>query len=557
MNTLVIVAIAIVVLGGGYLFYGRWLVKKWGIDPKAKTPAYEKEDGEDYIPTNRLVVFGHQFSSIAGAGPITGPIIACMFGWLPALLWILVGGVFFGAVQDFAAMYASVKTKGKTIGSIIEGYIGKTGKTLFLVFEWLFSLLVIAAFADMVAGTFNGFDAKTGAQVYANGGTASITMLFIFGAVLFGLFMKHVKPRGSVMAVCGIAFTALLMVIGLNLPLYAGKDLWLAVIFVYLFLAAALPMWVMIQPRDYLSTFLLLTMIAGAVIGLFVMHPAMNLPAFTSFHVDGKMLFPMLFVTIACGAVSGFHSLVSSSTSSRQIKSEKDMLPIGYGAMIVESLLAVVALCVAGAAADPVTHAAAQGTPFAIFSRSVASFLMQIGIPQNAAMCIMNMAVSTLALTSLDAVSRIGRIAFQELFSGGKSAVSKLLCNKYVATLITLGFGCLLSFGGYNNIWPLFGSANQLLAALVLISLAVFLKCTGRKGWMLYIPMFVMLAVTFTALVQSILSIVGKLGASSFVFMTDGLQLIVAVLLVALGVMVALSCLKPLFGKQKKAQPSV
>ncbi|MGW8115579.1 carbon starvation CstA family protein [Caproicibacterium sp. NSD3] len=550
MNALIIVAISIVVLGGGYLLYGRWLAKTWGIDPNAKTPAYEKEDGEDYIPTNSLVVFSHQFSSIAGAGPITGPIIACMFGWLPALLWILIGGVFFGAVQDFTSMYASVKTKGKTIGSIIENYIGKTGKTLFLIFEWLFSLLVIAAFADMVAGTFSGFAPDTGAKIYANGGTASMTMLFIFGAVIFGFFMKYAKPKGGVMAACGIVFTAVLMLIGLNFPLYADKGTWLAVIFAYLFIAAALPMWVMIQPRDYLSTFLLLTMIAGAVIGLLVMHPSINLPVVTSFNVNGKMLFPMLFVTIACGAVSGFHSLVSSSTSSRQIKNEKDMLPIGYGAMLLESLLAVVALCVAGAAADPITHAAAQGTPFAIFSKGVASFLVQIGMPQDAAMCVMNMAVSTLALTSLDAVARIGRIAFQELFGQGSSSVAKFLSNKYISTIITLACGCVLSLGGYNNIWPLFGSANQLLAALVLISLAVFLKCTGRQGWMLYVPMFVMLAVTFTALVQSIISIVVKLGSNNFVFMTDGLQLIVAVLLVALGVMVAASCLKTLFGKK-------
>ena len=350
MNSLTIVAIAIVVLVAGYALYGRWLAKTWGIDPKAKTPAYTHEDGEDYIPTPKAVEFSHQFSSIAGAGPVTGPSIAAMFGWLPVLLWLLIGGIFFGAVQEFTALYASVKNEGKSMGVLIEKYIGKTGRKLFLLFSWLFTLLVIAAFSDMVAGTFNGFTV-TGAKRSPNAAAASISMLFILGAVVFGLFTKYVKPNQKVEFVAGLVLLLVMLAVGIAFPLYFTKNTWIAVVMVYLFLASVMPMWLMMQPRDYLSTFLLVGMIIGAVLGVVVAHPAMNLPAFSGFNVGGKSLFPTLFITIACGAVSGFHSLVSSGTSSKTISNEKDMLKVGYGAMVLERLLAVVALCVAGAAA--------------------------------------------------------------------------------------------------------------------------------------------------------------------------------------------------------------
>lgn len=551
MNGLTLIGIAIVFLVGAYLLYGRWLVKKWGIDPKAKTPAYTHEDGQDFVPAPKVVVFAHQFSSIAGAGPVTGPIIAAMFGWLPALLWILIGGVFFGAVHDFGALYASVKDEGKSIGLIIEKYIGKTGKRLFLMFSWIFSLLVIAAFADIVATTFNGFTAA-GEQVKPNAAAGSISMFYIAGAVLFGLFMKYLKPKQSVMFVCGLALFFAMMASGIALPIYADKMTWLYIIFAYIFFAAVVPMWILMQPRDYLSSFLLIFMIIGAVVGVVTQNPSMNLPAVTGFVAGGKMLFPTLFVTIACGAISGFHSLVSSGTSSKQVRNEKDMLGIGFGAMLVESLLAVVALVVVGAAAT--NGVMPKGTPFVIFSNGVAGFLTKLGLPLFVAQCFMTMCVSALGLTTLDSVARIGRMALQELLYGedGKahSPVAKFITNKYVATVITLCFGFVLSLGGYNNIWPLFGSANQLLAALVLIALSVFLKTTGRKGWMLWAPMCVMLVVTFTALVQATISICTKLFVTGgFVFLTDGLQLIMAVLLMVLGVMVAFHSFKKLFGK--------
>ena len=525
MNGLVIVLIGIVCLGAGYLLYGRWLANKWGLDPKAKTPAFTHEDGEDYVPSSKFTVFSHQFSSIAGAGPVTGPILASVFGWVPVLLWLIVGGLFFGAVQDFGALYASVKNEGKSMGMIIEKYIGKIGRKLFMLFCWLFTLLVIAAFTDMVAGTFvaKGVEGMTEKTANADASAASISMLFIVVAIIFGLVQKSIAKAGKKMnewvkAIVAIVLLVAMFAVGMALPIYATKSAWIYIIMAYLFLASVMPMWLLMQPRDYMTTFMLLGMIIGAVLGVVVAHPSMNLNAFNGFTLGSgaskQMLFPTLFVTIACGAVSGFHSLVSSGTSSKTISNEKDMPMVGYGAMVVESLLGIVALVVVGAVAVNGTKPA--GTPFAIFSTGVAGFLEKLGVPVHVATVFMTMCVSALALTSLDSVARIGRMSFQELFYGDSTdpatmtPVQRVLTNKYFATVITLFFGYLLTLGGYNNVWPLFGSANQLLAAMVLIAIAVFLKTTGRTGWTLYAPMFIMLAVTFTALVQKVIALVGN-----------------------------------------------
>ena len=568
MNGLVIILIGIVVLGAGYLLYGRWLANKWGIDPNAETPAVKMQDGEDYVPSSKFTVFSHQFSSIAGAGPVTGPILASVFGWVPVLLWLIVGGLFFGAVQDFGALYASVKNEGKSMGMIIEKYIGKTGRKLFMLFCWLFTLLVIAAFTDMVAGTFNAFPADASGvavtdPVFANGAAATVSMLFIVVAIIMGLVTKKFTDMHDVVkGVLAVVLIVVMFAIGMQLPIYLGKNAWIGIIMVYLFLASVLPMWLLMQPRDYMTTYMLLGMIIGAVVGIVVAHPSMQLNAFNGFVIgEGaakSYLFPTLFVTIACGAVSGFHSLVSSGTSSKTISNEKDMPMVGYGAMVVESLLGIVALVVVGAVA--VNGTKPDGTPFSIFSSGVAGFLEMLGVPVDVATVFMTMCVSALALTSLDSVARIGRMSFQELFYEDTTdpekmgAVRKLLTNKYFATVITLFFGFLLTLGGYNNIWPRFGSANQLLAAMVLIALAVFLKTTGRTGWTLYIPMFMMLAVTFTALVQKTIALVRNIGAGQATFLVDGLQLIVALLLMVLGVLVAYSCLRKLFGKNESAE---
>ena len=559
MNTLVIILIAAVFLLAGYMLYGRWLAKKWGIDPQAKTPAVVHNDGEDYVPTNGWTVFAHQFSSIAGAGPVTGAIQAAAFGWVPVLLWILLGGVFFGAVTDFGALYASVKNDGKSMGLLIEQYIGKTGRRLFLGFCWLFTLIVIAAFADMVAGTFNAYVVTDGVQTLAdgartNGAAGTISLLFIAFAIVFGMIQKKFNFKGWKQVVLGLVFTAAALLIGMNLPLIATKDTWSYLTFAYIFLAAVLPMWLLMQPRDYMTTFMFAGMIIGAVLGLVVAHPSMNLPAYTGFTNDTLgNLFPILFVTVACGAVSGFHSLVSSGTSSKTISNEKDMLKVGYGAMVLESLLAVIALCVAGAAASA-DGTAAVGTPFQIFSAGVAGFLEMFGISTHAAQCFMTMCVSALALTSLDSVARIGRMSFQELFSVDDMEHAegwrKLLCNKYFSTVVTLLCGFILTKVGYANIWPLFGSANQLLSALVLITLCVFLKVTKRENRTLFPPLIIMLCVTFTALVQRSIALVKAFSAGTAVFMVEGLQLILAILLIILGVTIVLHSGKRLFKKE-------
>ena len=550
MNTLVIVLVAAIALVCAYVGYGRWLANKWGIDPTAKTPAVEKNDGKDFVPTNGWTVFSHQFSSIAGAGPVTGAIQAAAFGWLPVLLWILIGGIFFGAVTDFGALYASVKNEGKSMGLLIEKYIGKFGRKVFLLFCWLFTLLVIAAFADMVAGTFNAFDAE-GVMVAAattNGAAGTISILFIGFAIVFGMIQKQYNLSGWKEAVVGILCTVGAFAIGMNAPMIAGKQTWIYITFAYIFFAAVMPMWLLKQPRDYMTTFMFIGMIAGAVLGLLVAHPSMNLPVYTGF-TNEKLgnLFPILFVTVACGAVSGFHSLVSSGTSSKTVENERDMLKVGYGAMVLESLLAVLALCVAGAAAAA-DGTPAAGTPFQIFSSGVAGFLEMFGVPVYVAQCFMTMCVSALALTSLDAVARIGRMSFQELFSVDDMAHAegwrKVLCNVYFATVITLAGGFILAKIGYSNIWPLFGSANQLLSALVLATLCVFMKVTGRSNKMLFPPLVIMLCVTFTALVQRMIALVGAVAAGSATFLVEGLQLIIAVLLIALGLTIVVSCVR-------------
>ena len=554
MNGLLLLGLSALILVVAYLFYGRYLVKTWGIDPKATTPAVAKEDGTDFVPTNKWSVFAHQFSSIAGAGPVTGPVMAMMFGWLPAFLWVIVGGVFFGAVQDFGALYASVKTEGKSMGQIIEKYIGRKGKKLFFLFCWIFTLIVIAAFADMVAGTFNGISAD-GAKLAPNASAASISILYVFVAMAFGLFLKKVKLEGLPKVILGIALIIAMLALGIMFPVYATKTTWIYVVFVYIFFASVTPMWLLKTPRDYLTTFLFIGMIVAAVIGVFVSNPTITTPAFVGFKsASGSYIFPTLFVTIACGAVSGFHSLVSSETSSKLVENEKDMLQVGYGSMLLESLLAILVIVIVGALpnlkASGVLDStlanmalADTATPFTKFSAGVTGVVAQLGLPQSWGLCIMTMFVSALALTSLDAVARISRMSFQEFFEVEEgqepSGLVKVLTNKYVSTIISLVCGYLLSLGGYVNIWPLFGSANQLLAAMVLISLAVFLKVTGRKGFMLYIPMVLMFIVTMTALVQAIYGIVMKLFVTGgFVLMVDGLQLVVAILLVALGLMI-------------------
>ena len=564
MNGLMILIIAIVVLLAAYLIYGRYLARTWGIDPKAKTPAYELQDGVDYVPADTNVVFGHQFASIAGAAAINGPIQASVFGWVPVLLWILLGGVFFGAVQDFAAMYASVKNKGRTIGYIIESYIGKTGKKLFLLFCWLFSILVVAAFVDIVAGTFNGFQtAADGAltPVPANGSVATTSMIFIVEAVALGFLLRYGKLNKWANTAIALIMLVAAIALGLALPLYLSLGTWHILVFVYVLIASVTPVWALLQPRDYLNSYLLVAMIVAAVSGVFAARPDVNLPAFSRFTVNGQTLFPLLFVSIACGAVSGFHSLVSSGTASKQIKNEKSMLPVSFGAMLMESMLAVIALiAVASFSSSAETAALGYTTPSQIFAGGVANFLTVMGLPQDVVFTLINLSVSAFALTSLDSVARVGRLSFQELFldesirDEDMGPVRKLLTNKYFATVLTLVLAYFLTQVGYDSIWPLFGASNQLLSALAFLACAVFLKRTKRKSFMLWVPLFTMSAVTFTALIITIWKLASGIasgtyrwvagmtttvdGASVLTAWGAGMQLVFAVLILALGVVV-------------------
>lgn len=581
MNGMVIVAVAAVVLVAGYLVYGRWLAKTWGVDAQALTPAKRMEDGKNFSPASCFTAFSHQFSSICGAGPVTGTIAAMMFGWLPVLLWVLVGGIFFGAVHDFGALYASVKNNGKSLAQLIEKYIGRTGRKLFLLFSWLFTIIVIAAFVDMVAGTFQAtFDAAGAVDAttsYAGGAAGTISILFTFVAIAFGWASRRFQLTGWRELAVAVVLFVLMFAVGMQFPVYLNKFGWFAVITVYLLFAAAMPIQTLKQPRDYLTSIMMLVMIGCAVVGIFVLGAAgqatMEAPMVADISAlaeNGSYLFPLLFVSVACGALSGFHSLVSTNTSSKQVEKEQDMLPVGYGAMVLESFVGVLAIVVAAIMYTQINSTGAagalQGTPFQIFSQGVARGMTAFGVDGTLATVFMTMCVSALALTSVDAVARIGRLSFQEFFAKGDDAAedveaentgaAKVFSNTWVATVLTLALGLALAFGGYNNIWPLFGASNQLLGGMTMITLAVFCKCTGRKGFMLYVPVVFLLASTFTSLVQSTLGCISALAASgTAVIATSGLQLVFAILLMVLGVIVAYNCLKELFTKEAGSLP--
>lgn len=562
MSGIAIMTIAIVVLVAGYVFYGRWLARKWGVDNKIKTPAVEINDGVDYVPTKKQVVFGHQFASIAGAGPINGPIQAAVFGWVPVLLWCLIGGIFIGAVQDFSSMFASVRNKGRSIGVIIENYVGKTGKRLFLLFVYFFSILVVAAFSDIVAKSF-GIDPSFTDQVnYANTQVAFTSTLFIVAAVAIGFFIKYRQPGTAVNTAVSIIALVICVALGCLFPvLHLSVNTWMILVFIYILIASVTPVWALLQPRDYLNSYLLIFMIAAAVVGIFVDNPPMQLPAFTGFTASTGSLFPILFVTVACGAVSGFHSLVSSETASKQVEKESDMLPISYGAMLVESLLGVIALIAVGSVAAG--GVVPSGTPQVIFANAVSGFLSRLHIPSDVSFTLISLAVSAFALTSLDSVARVGRLSFQELFLDSDDdednlpGWKKVFTNRWVATIIVLVPSFALAKVGYQEIWALFGSANQLLSVLALAAVAVYLKKAKKNNKMMFIPMFFMLAVTLTALVQMIISNIMTFGASATVSaFGQGMQIVLAAILVALAVVVVVACCRKLFANDDEGETS-
>ncbi|MBO0525104.1 carbon starvation protein A [Clostridium botulinum] len=545
MNSVVLLLTGIILFLIAYLTYGRWLAKHWGIDISKQTPAHTKFDNVDYCPADAKILLGHHFSSIAGAGPIAGPIQASIFGWVPVMLWIVIGSIFIGGVHDFGSLFASIRHGGNSIGEIIRVNIGEKGKKLFNIFAWVTLVLVVAAFTDICASTFAYNPQTPELLTGARSGTASI--LFIFLAMGFGFFVYRRNAPVGLSTVVGVALLFFCIYIGYRFPvLKLSKFQWQIVLLIYITAASTMPVWLLLQPRDYLCSFLLYAMLIGAFIGILVLHPTMQLEATTSFTVKGQTLFPFLFVTVACGAVSGFHSLVSSGTSSKQLNSEKDTQLIGYGSMLIEGVVAIIALIAVGYVAK------AKGTPAEVFANGCAAFMNSFGIPLAIGKVFVTLSFSAFALTSLDTATRIGRYIFQEFFQGSNEKEGEkksVFTNMYVSTLITVFCALGLLLYGYEKIWPIFGSANQLLAALALLSLTAWLSRRGKKTIMIIIPMIFMFAVTLSALFLIIKSYL--FGAKPNYILG-----VMAVILLVLAVILAVEAYNTL-NKNKKANTNL
>lgn len=545
MNGAVLLIISIIVLVLGYLLYGRWLARKWGIDPSRETPAHTEYDGVDFVPAKPSILLGHHFSSIAGAGPITGPIQAAVFGWLPVTLWVLIGGLFFGAVHDFGSMFASVRNKGRSIGEIISESMGHRAKSLFIIFAYLTLILVIAAFASIVADTFDGTTVDPD-QNYTNGVAASISMLFILAAIVLGVVMNRFNLSAISSAVVAIAILLVCVVIGMEYPVYISADIWIWVLALYIMIAAIVPVWILLQPRDYLCSFLLYGVTGAAIAGIILANPELSLPGFTSFETSLGYLFPALFITVACGAISGFHSLVASGTTAKQIDNEKHILPIGYGGMLIECVIAIIALVCVGILYT--NGSMPEGTPTQIFAQGISSMLSSIGLEsyETTTYSLVILAVSAFALTSLDTATRLARFMLQEFFlekdQKPKDMVGykRVITNPVVATIITVVLGMALATVGYENIWGLFGAANQLLAVLALLAVCAWLGNIGKNNKMIYIPMMFMLAATLTSLLLTMWNRIGDLsmgfdGAATAQLVLSALLFVLAVFLMVEG----------------------
>ncbi len=570
MNTLVLVLLSVAALVCGYIFYGGWLCRQWGVgESKEETPAHTLEDGVDYVPAKAPVLMGHHFSSIAGAGPITGPIGAAIFGWVPVVLWILVGGIFFGGVHDFGALYASLRHKGQSIGEIISANMSKRAKRLFLIFAYLTLILVVAAFASIVATTFGAKYDEAGvldmAASASNASVAMVSLLFIVIAVAFGFCVYRRNMSMGVSTVLGIVAIIVIMAVGMNFhPIYLSTNTWMIIVGIYIAIASVTPVWILLQPRDYLSSFLLYAMLAVALVGVIGAHPNIDpavFPAFTGFAVDNgngvQYLFPILFTTVACGAISGFHSLVSSGTTAKQLDREKDAKPIAYGGMLLECVLAILTVC-AIAYARQTGHT--QGATD-IFAGGIAAMVAAIpGMAgmENVLYTLLILTYSAFCLTSLDTATRLARFMFQEFWlepgqtpADIKEGYRKILVNPYVSTGITVVLGVLLGMTGYSKIWGLFGSANQLLAGLGLLAVATWLGNIGKNNKMFLFPMAFMNIVTICSLAITIKNQVALIAAGGADWGPYA-QAILAVLLIILAVMLVIEGIQTLFGKNKK-----
>ena len=568
MNGITLLLVSVAILVVGYIFYGRYLCKKWGVgELETETPAHTMEDGIDYVPAKAPVLMGHHFSSIAGAGPITGPISAAAagFGWGAIVLWILVGGIFFGGVHDFGALFASVRHGGKSIGEIISANMSKRAKRLFIIFAYLTLILVVAAFASIVAGTFGAtFDASGAVDLVAseaNARVAMVSILFIVIAIVFGFCVYRRNVPMGMASVIGVLAIVAIIAIGMNFhPIYLSSTAWMWIVGIYITIASVAPVWILLQPRDYLSSFLLYAMLALAAVAVFMGNPSLSTLPLIDTPNNQTPVFPVLFTTIACGAISGFHSLVSSGTTSKQLDKETDAKPIAYGGMLLECVLAVMTLCAVAYAYS------LKGTEFeltgatAIFGGGIAGMIdPNRGSVYHILYTLLVLTYSAFCLTSLDTATRLARFMFQEFWLDGAkgetpenvTGYKKVLTNPYVATIITVILGILLGLNGYGKIWALFGSANQLLAALGLLAVATWLGNIGKDNKMFLLPMAFMLCVTIASLFINTKSQIGLIAAGGADW-GPWAQAIIGALLIVLAVVLAIEGVMTI-AKQRKA----
>ena len=504
----------------GYFLYAKMIERKLGVDPSIPTPAHTKKDGVDFIPAHPTVLFGHHFAAIAGAGPIVGPVLAAEFGWGSVALWIILGCIFIGAAHDMISLFLSIRHGGESIGTVIGTILGKPGKILFLLFSWSALVLVVSEFTRQIAGTFVDDPA-----------IATASLLFIAEAILFGLCVNKWKMSvlwsSLIFVPVMFAFVWVGNVYPLDLVKLCGwstetvRMVWTIVLLVYCFFAATCPVWILLQPRDYLNAYLLYAMMALGFLGVFIAHPTLQLDAFTGLVGEGRfgpqLLFPLLFVTVACGACSGFHALVASGTSAKQLDSEKGVRPVAYGGMLLEGVLAIIALIgVAGAFASQQEYVEAikAKEPVQMFASTVAAMCVKlfsaIGLEQELgkriAESFMLLSVSAFLMTSVDAGTRLARFSWQELIgkpTEGSGVPKKVAYNMYFGTFFVVALAAALLLGASNTakqLWTIFASANQLLAALTLLSATLWFVKNKKPAWITGFPMVFMLGVSSLAL---------------------------------------------------------
>ena len=512
MNGALLLIIASTCFLAGYFIYAGMIARKLGVDPSKPTPAHTRKDGVDFVPAHPAVLFGHHFASIAGAGPIVGPVLAAEFGWASVALWIILGCVFIGAAHDMISLFLSIRHGGESIGSVIGTILGRPGKVLFLLFSWSALILVVTEFSRQIAVTF-----------VADPAIATASLLFIAEAILFGLCVNKLKV--SVLA-ASLVFVPLMFasvwfgsLIPFDLVKLFGltpettRIVWTLVLLVYCFIASTCPVWILLQPRDYLNSYLLYAMMVLGFLGVFVAHPTLSTDAFAGFSAVGRsgatdLLFPFLFVTVACGACSGFHALVASGTSAKQLDSERSIRPIAYGGMLLEGVLAIIALIgVAGTYASQKDYVSAiQGMePVQMFAATIAGFCVKIGIPQRVAESFMLLSVSAFLMTTIDSGTRLARFSWQELVDAlpCEGAAKKTARNMYFGTalVVLLAAGLLLgSPATAKQLWTIFASANQLLAALTLLAATLWFAKNRRPCWITAIPRVFMMCVSSIAL---------------------------------------------------------